>query len=214
MFLNRYILNITVKIGLTAFTFLIAFLFFNNDLNSFYLFPIAALTRILFSIFLYYDYKLAWSLATIRTAYHKGIIGLLSFALYTPILIFGYNMDVKGLVLEWILYHFLTFLLVYNYAHYQRRKNSENRKTEKKNIVIYGAGVAGVKIGHELSQLGDSILFYIDDSNRKQKRSINGHPVLSADKAINTLEGGVKPDLLIFAMPGSKYPDLDSRIKQ
>lgn len=212
MLFGRHILNIFVKIITTAVSLGAAFFIFTNTTQSFIEpFLLLITIRLTLSFFLYYDYKLAWSLASIKTVYHKTILGLVTLLIFTPCVILFYDITLKAVTIEWVLYHFITFTALYSYSFYKTVFCSKNTEQEQ-TIIIYGAGLAGTRIGQELIEQGHSLLFYIDDCKKKQNRAINGIEVLSrVDAQQQLIMNEHKVSTLIFAMSSCREDCLKER---
>ena len=86
-------------------------------------------------------------------------------------------------------------LFFYNYLKF-KPQNSKNR-----NILIYGAGVAGINFAETLIKNSKfNLIAYVDDDLSKQNRSISNIPVISFDK-INNYKFKYFIDEIILAIP-------------
>ena len=79
-----------------------------------------------------------------------------------------------------------------------------NAKVKKsKNVVIFGAGKAGLKLEHEFRDTSYKVRCFIDDATSLQKRSIDGIKILSESKFKTFRLNKSKYDLLVIAMPSA-----------
>ena len=84
------------------------------------------------------------------------------------------------------------------YVYYYIKNRSSVKKT--KEVVIYGAGQAGLKLESEYRNSSYKVIYFIDDDIDLQKRTIDGTRILSKSDAIETIVDS-KIDLLVIAMP-------------
>ncbi len=124
----------------------------------------------------------------------KSLVYLLAFAGYMP-LFYG-KIEFSFFISELFLYLFVINFLMYSYYLYINK--SKVQKT--KNVVIYGAGKAGLKLEEEFRGGEYKLQYFIDDSKVLQKRSIDGIKIISKTKLKDLLKDK-KFDLLVIAMP-------------
>lgn len=192
---DKRFLGIIVNIIVSIFTFyLVTFLIH----KEFYLLALSTIiiTRILFSFLLFDDYKLSWSKASTKTGLMKIILALISFMIYTPILYYFYHISFNLLFIDLIFYTFIINILVYVYKYYH--SVGKNKKT--KNLVIYGAGKAGLQLQREFLNSEYKLICFIDDDEILHHRSIDGISIYSKEKYCSLFENK-KFDLMIIAMP-------------
>ena len=84
--------------------------------------------------------------------------------------------------------------------------------TESRNVLIIGAGDAGVMVAGELKKhqghLGTRVVGFVDDDRYKQKQVIQGMPVLGGREDIPDLVEKKKIHEIVFAIPSAPYGTL------
>ncbi len=200
--IDKRILNFLVIVFLSLATFSWTFWIFHSPflLN---VVVVVILVRLLASVLIFKDYSLSWSKSTQKTFLIKSMVYLLAFLVYMPI--FYTKVHVYILVSELFTYLFTINLLMYGYHYYINK--SIIQKT--KEVVIYGAGKAGLKLEEEFRDSPYKIKYFSDDSTILHKRSIDGIPIVSKKGLKEKLQGR-KLDLLVIAMPSAP----PSRIKE
>ena len=192
-FIDKRVINFLVIFALTFITFGWTFFIFHKPFVPMIAFGVA-IARIFASFFILRDYTQSWSKASQKTYIIKSIVALGDFVIYMPFL-YGI-VPVSFLVSELFFYLFMITFIVYVY--YFVINKSKVVKT--KEVVIYGAGQAGLKLESEYRNSSYRVKYFIDDSPSLQKRTIDGIRILSRDEAIETT-GEAKTDLLVIAMP-------------
>jgi FlaA1/EpsC-like NDP-sugar epimerase len=91
------------------------------------------------------------------------------------------------------------------YFYYYIINRSRIEKT--KNVIIYGAGKAGVKLKEEFKHTEYKVRYLVDDDSSLQGRSVDGIRILSAENIKEKLEIQ-KYDLLVIAMPSATTPQI------
>ncbi|KLD97769.1 UDP-N-acetylglucosamine 4,6-dehydratase (configuration-retaining) [Aliarcobacter butzleri] len=199
---DKRFLGILVTIVISTFSlYLVAFLI-NKNISLIALSTII-ITRILFSFLLFDDYKLSWSKASTKTGLMKIILALISFMIYTPILYYFYHISFNLLFIDLIFYTFIINILVYVYKYYH--SVGKNKKT--KNLVIYGAGKAGLQLQREFLNSEYKLVCFIDDDEILHHRSIDGISIYSKEKYCSLFENQ-KFDLMIIAMPSASQEQI------
>lgn len=192
---DKRFLGILVTIVISTFSlYLVAFLI-NKNISLIALSTII-ITRTIFSFLLLDDYKLSWSKASTKTGLMKIILALISFMIYMPILYYFYHISFNLLFIDLIFYTFIINILVYVYKYYH--SVGKNKKT--KNLVIYGAGKAGLQLQREFLSSEYKLVCFIDDAEILHHRSIDGISIYSKEKYCSLFENQ-KFDLMIIAMP-------------
>ena len=196
-FLDKRIANFLVIIILTFATFWWTFFIYHLpfDLN---LVLVVILVRMLASFIFFEDYSLSWSRSSAKTFLLKSLVYIFAFMIYMP---FYYKVVAFSfMVSELMTYLFVLNFMVYLYYFFIHRSQLE--KTKK--VVIYGAGMAGVKLETEYRNSVYKIKYFVDDDKNMQKRSIDGIRILSQKKLKSKIksDGGVY-DLLVIAMPSA-----------
>ncbi|PZP13071.1 MAG: UDP-N-acetylglucosamine 4,6-dehydratase (configuration-retaining), partial [Aliarcobacter butzleri] len=180
---DKRFLGILVTIVISTFSlYLVAFLI-NKNISLIALSTII-ITRILFSFLLFDDYKLSWSKASTKTGLMKIILALISFMIYMPILYYFYTVSFNLLFIDLIFYTFIINILVYVYKYYH--SVGKNKKT--KNLVIYGAGKAGLQLQREFLSSEYKLVCFIDDDEILHHRSIDGISIYSKEKYCSLFE--------------------------
>lgn len=198
--IDKRVINFLVIFVLTFITFAWTFFIFHRFSVSFHkkdLFLIAfevASFRTVASFLVFNDYTLSWSKATQKTYLIKTIVNLAAFIFYA-LWLYG-TIPLAFLISELFFYLFAINFMVYVYYYIKNR--SSVKKT--KEVVIYGAGQAGLKLESEYRNSSYKVIYFIDDDIDLQKRTIDGTRILSKSDAIETI-GDSKIDLLVIAMP-------------
>ncbi|MFW2524756.1 UDP-N-acetylglucosamine 4,6-dehydratase (configuration-retaining) [Aliarcobacter butzleri] len=199
---DKRFLGILVTIVISTFSlYLVAFLI-NKNISLIALSTIIV-TRILFSFLFFDDYKLSWSKASTKTGLMKIILALISFMIYIPILYYFYAVSFNLLFIDLIFYTFIINILVYVYKYYH--SVGKNKKT--KNLVIYGAGKAGLQLQREFLSSEYKLVCFIDDDEILHHRSIDGISIYSKEKYCSLFENQ-KFDLMIIAMPSASQEQI------
>ena len=193
--LNKYRVwfNFLIIIVLSLFTFLWTFSIFHRTFN-WELVLTVIVVRVLSSLILFKDYSLSWSKVTQRTFIIKSAVYIFAFLIYLP-LFYG-KIEVYFLLSELFTYLFLINFSMYAYYFYVH-KNSSNKN---KDIVIFGAGRAGLKLEEEFRDSEFKVKYFIDDNKLLQGRSIDAINILSIDSFKKKI-GDAKLDLLLIAIP-------------
>jgi len=75
--------------------------------------------------------------------------------------------------------------------------------SKTKDVVIFGAGKAGIKLESEYTQSEYKVRYFVDDNKILQNRSIDAIRVVSSEKLKSKLKGQ-EYDLLVIAIPSAK----------
>ena len=193
MILDKRILNVLVIVSLTFITFWWTFFIFHMPFNLNLVLSIVFI-RILASFFIFKDYSLSWSKATQKTFLIKSIVYIIPFLLYAPY--FHGEFRFAFLASELFLYIFSINFAMYFYYFLINR----NRTTKTKQVVIFGAGKAGIKLEEEFRNSEYKIRYFCDDDKIVQGRSIDGINIISIDVLKEKISNS-KRDLLVIAMP-------------
>ncbi|KLD99951.1 UDP-N-acetylglucosamine 4,6-dehydratase (configuration-retaining) [Aliarcobacter butzleri] len=199
---DKRFLGIIVNIIISIFTFYLVTFLIQKEFSLIALSTII-ITRILFSFLLFDDYKLSWSKASTKTGLMKIILALISFMIYMPILYYFYAVSFNLLFIDLIFYTFIINILVYVYKYYH--SVGKNKKT--KNLVIYGAGKAGLQLQREFLSSEYKLICFIDDDEILHHRSIDGISIYSKEKYCSLFED-YKFDLMIIAMPSASQEQI------
>jgi len=202
MILDKRILNFLVIIGLSFVTFWWTFFIFHLDFDITLVLSVITL-RSLSSFFIFKDYSLSWSKATQKTFLIKSFVYIVPFILYAPY--YHGEFRFAFLASELFLYIFSINFLMYFYYFLINR----NRTTKTKQVVIYGAGKAGVKLDEEFRNSEYRVKYFVDDDTILQRRSIDGIKIISRDELKNSIENR-KLDLLVIAIPSAKTENINT----
>ncbi|RBQ26033.1 UDP-N-acetylglucosamine 4,6-dehydratase (configuration-retaining) [Arcobacter sp. CECT 9188] len=199
---DKRFLGIIVNICISIFSlYLVTFLIHKEF--SLLILSVIIIIRVIFSFLLFDDYKLSWSKASTKTGLMKIILAVISFAIYTPILYYFYNVSFNILFIDLIFYTFITNILVYVYKYYHSIKG--NKKTKR--LVIYGAGKAGLQLQREFLNSEYKLVCFIDDDEILHHRSIDAISIYSKEKYNSHFENE-KFDLMIIAMPSASQEQI------
>jgi len=200
--LDKRILNFVVIIALTIITFWWTFFIFHMEFEIRFVLGVIAI-RMLASLLIFKDFSLSWSKATQKTFIMKSIVYIIAFCIYMP---FYYGeLRFAFMASELAFYLFAINFSMYSYHYLINR----SKVAKTKELVIYGAGKAGMKLEEEFRESKYKVKYFVDDDKILQKRSIDAIHILSKKRLKERL-AGQKLDLLIIAMPSVKK----SRIKQ
>ncbi len=202
MILDKRILNFLVIIVLSLITFWWTFFIFHLDFDITLVLSVIIL-RSLSSFFILKDYSLSWSKATQKTFLIKSFVYIVPFILYAPY--YHGEFRFAFLASELFLYIFSINFLMYFYYFVVNR----NRTTKTKQVVIYGAGKAGVKLDEEFRNSEYRVTYFVDDDTILQRRSIDGIKIISRDELKSSIVNR-KLDLLVIAIPSAKTEDINT----
>lgn len=193
-FIDRRILNIVAIIVFTFMSFGLIFWITHKSWTIMWI-PVWVIIciRVLASFLLFQDYSLSWSKVTQKTFLLKSIIYTSAFAVYMPF--FYKKIPISFLLSELFIFIFFISLAMYGYYSWRNRSIAKTKE-----VVIYGAGQAGVKIENEFRNSVYRVRYFVDDDKILQRRSIDGIKILSKEKLENKI-GPNKMDLLVIAMP-------------
>ena len=195
MRIDKRILNFLVIIVLTTSTFLWTFFIFHMSFD-YMLVGSVILIRIISSFFILNDYSISWSKVSQKTFLIKSFVYITAFLVYLPI--FYGHVRFSFLVSELFLYIFTINFFMYLYYYIINRSSVEKTKE----VVIYGAGKAGIKLESEFSNTEYKVKYFVDDDKIIQNRSIDSIKVISQDDLKKSI-GDSKFDLLVIAIPSA-----------
>ncbi|MDS1315149.1 UDP-N-acetylglucosamine 4,6-dehydratase (configuration-retaining) [Aliarcobacter butzleri] len=199
---DKRFVGILVTIVISTFSFYLVAFLINKNISLIALSTII-ITRTVFSFLLFDDYKLSWSKASTKTGLMKILLALISFIIYMPVLYYFYAVSFNLLFIDLIFYTFIINILVYVYKYYH--SVGKNKKT--KNLVIYGAGKAGLQLQREFLSSEYKLVCFIDDDEILHHRSIDGISIYSKEKYCSLFENQ-KFDLMIIAMPSASQEQI------
>lgn len=199
---DKRLLNFLVIIFITIISVNWTFYIFKEDVSLSFLSIVIAL-RCISSFSLLRDYMASWRKSTQKTFLRKVFVNIPVFII-VAISFYG---EIRFAL---IFSEFLSYLLLLNlsvYCYWYATNKSRIQKTKK--AIVYGAGVAGVKIAEELYNTEYMVKYFVDDSSTLQKRSVDGRKILSVAQLKHKLLTN-EYDLLIIALP----KEANKRIKR
>ena len=212
-YFDKKILNMIIIISLSIATFMWTFFIFHEKPVWHFIVTVIVI-RILASFTIYKDYSLSWSKASQKTFLLKSLVYVSAFVVYAPI--FYGKVTLALMVSELLLYLFCINFAMYLYYFLVNRSKVEKTK----DVVIYGAGRAGLQLESEFANSEYKIRYFVDDDKVLQNRSIDSIAVISKDKLQERL-ATTKFDLLVIAMPSASkerviqiYDMLESYFKE
>ena len=200
MSIDKRILNFLVIIFLSLVTFSWTFWVFHQPFQL-KVVLIVILTRLIASLFIFKDYSLSWSKASQKTFLIKSTVYLVSFAMYMPI--FYKEVAIHFFISELFVYLFTINFLMYCYYYY---RNTHNIKKTKE-VVIFGAGRAGLKLEEDFSPTEYKVKYFVDDDPLLHKRSIDAIRIISR-KSLKEKLKNEKLDSLAIAIPTASTSQL------
>jgi FlaA1/EpsC-like NDP-sugar epimerase len=203
MTFSKPILNFLVIIILTAITFWWTFFIFHLPFDTKLVLAVIIL-RMISSLVLFKDYSLSWSKSTQKTFLLKSIVYIVPFVFYASY--FYGEIYFHLMASELFLYLFSINFVMYSYHYYHNR--STIKKT--KEVVIFGAGKAGIKIESEFINSEYSVKYFCDDDSILQNRSIDSVRILSPSKLKKKIGKEHKYDLLVIAMPSVSKTEINT----
>jgi len=195
MDISKRMLNYVIIVVLSFITFWWTFFIYHKPFEL-HIVLVVIIVRILASRFILEDYSLAWSKASPKTFLIKSLVYTIAFILYMP---FYYGeIRFSFMISELFFYIFAINFLMYAYYFYFNKSHVPKTK----NVVIYGAGKAGIKLESEFVESEYKVVCFVDDDKLLQNRSIDSLKVLSKEKLKEKI-GDKKVDLLVIAMPSA-----------
>jgi len=195
MRIDKRVLNFIVIIVLSFITFWWTFFIYHKPFEVDVVLGVI-IVRMFASRFILQDYSLSWSKASQKTFLIKSLVYVIAFMIYMP---FYYGeVRFSFLVSELFFYIFSINFLMYAYYFYYNKSHTQKTK----NVVIYGAGKAGIKLESEFIESEYRVTYFVDDDKLLQNRSIDSIKVLSKEKLKEKI-GKNKFDLLVIAMPSA-----------
>lgn len=195
MRIDKRILNVLIIIVLSTLTFAWTFWVFHQVFLPHIVITVIII-RLMASLLIFKDYSLSWSKSSQKTFLIKSAVYLGAFVIYMPI--FYGEVYVSFFVSELFAYLFSINFLMYGYYSLMNKSNVEKTKE----VVIYGAGKAGLKLEEEFISSAYKVKCFVDDDPLLQKRSIDSIKIISKKSLKNRLNTK-KVDLLVIAMPSA-----------
>lgn len=192
---DKRILNFLVIIVLSLATFWWTFLIFHTPFH-WQAVALVVGVRSLASLLIFKDYSLSWSRASQLTFLLKSVVYLAAFAVYMPFLYTKLPIALLASELFFYLFSINFAMYLYNYL------VNQNNVTKTKQVVIFGAGKAGMKLEEEYRESEYKVKYFVDDDPILHKRSIDSIRILSPEQLKKRL-GKTKLDLLVIAMPSA-----------
>lgn len=200
--MDKRVLNFLVIIVLSLLTFTWTFWIFHKEFVVNILL-VVIVVRLVMSTLIFRDYSLSWSKASQKTFLIKSLVYVTASFVYIPI--FYGEIRINFFISELFIYLFAINFLMYSYYYFINKKHI----VKTKNVVIYGAGRAGLKLEEEFRNSEYKIKYFIDDDSLLHNRSIDGVKIISKEDLKSHLKEE-KYDLLVIAMPSASK----NRIKE
>lgn len=198
--IDKRILNFLVIIVLTFSTFWWTFFIFHMPF-SLEVVLVALASRFIASFLIFKDYSLSWSKVSQKTYLIKSAVYIVPFLLYAPYL--HGQISFSFLTSELFLYLFSINFFMYTYYFIRNRSSIEKTKQ----VVIFGAGKAGIKLESEYAHSEYKVKYFVDDDRIIQNRSIDAVTVLSRENLKNKLRYK-KAHLLVIAIPSASKENI------
>lgn len=192
-FLDSRFLNFVIIVVLSTITFLWTFFLFGSKVQP-QILLVVIFTRLLASFFIYKDYSLSWSQATQKTFLIKSVVFITAFVFYAAV----FYRYFPELAAELFLFLFLINFFMFSYY----LRVTEENVFKNKNVVIYGAGMAGSKVERELRKTSFRVRYFVDDNYKLHNRSIDGIKIISK-KVLQKKLADKRYDTLIIAIPSA-----------
>jgi UDP-N-acetylglucosamine 4,6-dehydratase len=194
---DKRFLGVLSTIVISIFSFFLVTLLLGKEFSLIVVSVIVSI-RVIASFLLFDDYKLSWSKASTKTGLMKILLALASFIVYMPILYYVLGIHFNLIFIDLIFYTFIVNILVYVYKYYHTVGN----QSKTKELVIYGAGKAGLQLQREFLNTEYKLICFIDDDEVLQHRSIDGISIYSKEKFCNIFKDK-KFDKMVIAMPSA-----------
>lgn len=194
---DKRFLGVLSTIVISIFSFFLVTFLLGKEF-SFIVLGVIVLTRVVASFLLFDDYKLSWSKASTKTGLMKILLALVSFMIYMPILYYVFEIYFNFMFIDFIFYTFIVNILVYVYKYY----HTVGLQSKTKELVIYGAGKAGLQLQREFLNTEYKVVCFIDDNEVLHQRSIDGISIYSKEKFSNIFKD-YKFDKMVIAMPSA-----------
>ena len=194
---DKRFLGVLSTIVISIFSFFLVTLLLGKEFSLIVVSVIVS-TRVIASFLLFDDYKLSWSKASTKTGLMKILLALASFIVYMPILYYVLGIHFNLIFIDLIFYTFIVNILVYVYKYY----HTVGTQSKTKELVIYGAGKAGLQLQREFLNTEYKLICFIDDDEVLQHRSIDGISIYSKEKFCNIFKDK-KFDKMVVAMPSA-----------
>ena len=190
--------------------------FLLDDQFNLYVFTIIFVVRQIVSFLSFNDYNLSWSKASILSGFIKYFSNTVSLLIYFSIFRFWeIEVPLNILLFEYSTFLILITVIIFTYKHVI----NYTLIYDKENVIIYGAGKAGINIQNELNN--SKILYFIDDNKKLHYRSIDGIKIVSSDFILKNKELNLKKINLIIALPSTSnfnkvkiYNKYKNRVKE
>ena len=194
---DKRFLGVLSTIVISIFSFFLVTLLLGKEFSLIVVSVIVS-TRVIASFLLFDDYKLSWSKASTKTGLMKILLALASFMVYMPILYYVFGIHFNLIFIDLIFYTFIVNILVYVYKYY----HTVGTQSKTKELVIYGAGKAGLQLQREFLNTEYKVVCFIDDNEVLHQRSIDGISIYSKEKFCNIFKDK-KFDKMVVAMPSA-----------
>ena len=203
--LKKRLLQLAFDVAAIALTFFLAFairtenLSFIQDLNFYigYLITLPSALLVFWKRGLYSTYLRHISIETAATI----ALGCLSSitTLYLAVFLFEFQIPFSVPLTAAT----FTFVVCTGTRYMVRAIVQRKYATDRKNVIIYGAGVAGTQLMNALSKDPNyAVKMFIDDNPELHGRLLSGVPIESLERAIRRLSS-MQIDMLLLAIPSA-----------
>jgi len=212
--MKKKALNFLVIVVLSFCTFWWTFLIFHYTFDISLVISVILL-RMLASYSIFSDYNLSWSKSTTRTFLMKSFVYIVPFFIYATYY-YG-EFWLSFLTSELFLYLFVINFMMYSYNYIVNKSKIK----KSKNVVIYGSGNAGLRLENEFKNSEYKVIFFVDDDEVKQNRSIDSIQIISPNTLNTKMQNsGHEFDMLVIAIPNANqtrineiYEEYSSKFK-
>ena len=212
--MKKKALNFLVIVILSFCTFWWTFLIFHYTFNISLVISVILL-RMLASYSIFSDYNLSWSKSSTRTFLMKSFVYIVPFFIYATYY-YG-EFWLSFLTSELFLYLFVINFMMYSYNYIVNKSKIK----KSKNVVIYGSGNAGLRLENEFKNSEYKVIFFVDDDEVKQNRSIDSIQIISPNTLNTKMQNsGHEFDMLVIAIPNANqtrineiYEEYSSKFK-
>lgn len=157
-------------------------------------------------------YNTLWRYASIeelwQITFSVVLANILTFVFY---IIMGVKIPTTVQILTFVFDLIMVGAIRIFYRTGRRLKQGSGNKAECKNVLIIGAGEAGIKILRELAagEVRSFVVGFVDDNEYKQKKKINGLTVLGGRNDIIEIVEKEQVDEIIVALPSAPKKEMN-----
>ena len=180
--------------------------------------PILLVAR--FAAYLYYRLFQGWwsytSLKDAELVVRANVAGSLLFVVATSLVYYGESFPRSVWIIDLMLC--TGFLMTARLAARLYRENARSKfKQIEKNVIVIGAGEAGVRLVQEVEAnpgMGMHIVGFVDDNPAKKKATVRGVPVLGTTDQLPQITRKLSVDEMIIALPSANGKDVQRIVQK